>query len=218
MSFLLMQYEYQKANRKVSYHESRGIRINNEQERVTKRVEKLEKIYSKKQTQIEQYWANEKSSINTSLTNKGQSAIASISTSSSTVAGDSSTAQVQSFSINVGNIFNIPIGPYNLSQFITLDLSNCQTAQQALGEIQTAIATAQTIVSTLIQQLQDAETDELEAEEDEVQLPLTDKDSELTIEASTNDILLEAWTTRRDNAKQRLSSDIESSMAGYGLR
>ena len=47
MGFLLLQYEYQRANRQCNLLTRTGIRLNDQIARYTKRISKMESVFSK---------------------------------------------------------------------------------------------------------------------------------------------------------------------------
>ena len=67
MGFLLLQYEFQRANREVNLCNRKTVRINNQLTRATKRIEKMESVFSKEKTALETDWNNRKSTMTQGL-------------------------------------------------------------------------------------------------------------------------------------------------------
>ena len=58
MGFLLMQYEYQRATSQYNLCERTGIRLNDQLEKYTKRIENMQSLFSKAESRLENNWNN----------------------------------------------------------------------------------------------------------------------------------------------------------------
>ena len=204
MGFLLLQYEYQRASREVSVHQRAGMRLDNQVTRYTKRVEKMQSVFQKAQDRLE----NNYSRLNNLAGNTIQSAI-----NGCAAMGASGAGAFQ------GVLNGIVIGGISLGQFVAVpSIASGATAADVLSVLSNAAAQAKSILNSLIEDAKDADMERLQAQQDEQLQPISEKEADLEAEKNLEDTLCDLWTTRRDNAKQRLGQDIKNSMAGYGLQ
>ena len=201
MGFLLLQYE--RANTQYNLCERTGIRLNNELTRATKRVERMQSVFQKAQTQLENRWNNMSQIFNSQ-----------ISTACNGAAGSAdATAAATAFGAALNSIVigGIPLGGY------------CQVTvkgtdkQAILSDLSNAAAQAKAVMAQLIQNAKDADEQKLQYQNDQQLQPIAEKESDIDAEKTLNEALTTLWEQRRDNAKDRLSKDIENGVAKYGL-
>lgn len=194
MGFLLMSYEYQRAIRETSHHEAEQIRLENQVNRYTKRISKMESIFSKAKSQI-----------NSNYQQLSQMAATNI---SSAAAGGSLAG--------LASVVNtIVIGGVPLNQYISVPATppggmTEQAYVQQLG------ASARAYIDIMITQAKEAETEAIENQEDQTLEPIREKNDDLEAQAALEKTLLTKWQQRRDDAKQQLGADAKQN-AGYTL-
>src|SRR5574344_1463745 len=67
MGVLLMEYEYQRAKQAVNVDELKGIRLNDQLKRYTKRISQIESIFSKEKSALESRFTNIENNISSQL-------------------------------------------------------------------------------------------------------------------------------------------------------
>ena len=216
MGFLLLQYEYQRANSKVSYHQRAGMTLNNQLDRLTKRISKMEKLFEKQQSNIETKWNQ--------FENQASAALNSIQTSAG-YAADANSAYVAVRSQLAG----IRIGGVTLDQFVDCSQilyagqynngQNGQNGQSAiLSAVGSVLAQAKAVMGELINEIKTQQSELLDAQQNEQMAPLSEKEIDLQANINLNDTLSEQWKTRAENAKSHLGEGVKDSMAGFGLK
>ena len=204
MGFLLLQYEYQRANRQCNLLTRTGIRLNDQIGRYTKRIEKMQSVFSKAQSRLE----NKYSQMSNMMGNR-------ISGAASQIASGSTDPMV-----NLKNaICSCVIGGVNLGNFVNFrSIPAGATQQDILAAMTQAASEAKSVLATLIQNAQEADTEKLQAQQDAQLQPISEKEGDLQAEQNTNDALITLWEQRRDAAKEKLGPAIENSMGKYGIK
>ena len=224
MGLLLMQYEYQKAKQKVNLYELRGIRLNDMQERYTKRIANIEKLFNKKQAAVESKYSNMQNMLNSRI---------------SMMAATGGTAQMSFANMAIGSIFsglentlvmqglqgafnadaaNLGKTPNAADGQAQVTASATQQQQQLAAERASLASQLQSTLQVVLQGLKDAELAELEAAEDRQREPIAEKDAEVQADVAENDSLLELAKARKEAAESRLPETVKDSVAHYGLR
>lgn len=214
MGFLLLQYEFQRANREVNLCNRKTVRINNQLTRATKRIEKMESVFAKEKTALETDWNNRRSAMTQGLS---QMAIG----ITNSCGGNAETAS----SMFATQMQNIVIAGVPLSSLVSLPTitvqegaTESQMNQAIMSAINTAIGQAQSMINTLVEQAKSIDEATLEAKQDAQLQPLSEKESDIQAEQSLNDTLTEVWTQRRDSAKNKLPDAIENATGHFGLK
>lgn len=215
MGFLLLQYEFQRANREVNLCNRKTIRINNQLARATKRIEKMESVFGKEKSALEADYSRKQSAIGQNLS---MLAMAIANSANGNGANAAANFNNQMNNIVIGGV---PLG--SLVQIGSIDTSSAngdtsKANQIILTAINSAINSAQQMMSTLIEQAKSLDTAALEARQDEQLKPLSDKEADIQAEQSLNDTLTTLWEQRRDSAKQKLPQEIENGMGHFGLK
>lgn len=214
MGFMLLQYEFQRANREVNICQRKGIRINNQLTRATKRIEKMTSVFDKAKTALNKDWDRTQNAVNQALSNCALQA------------AQSGSAQAAAALFN-NVVDGIKIGGVKLSTLIQLDPASIQIPQNAtqaqiVQAIQTAVSAAvgqaNQIAQQLIENARDIDEAKLEAKQDAQMAPLAEKEADIQAEKSLNDVLTDLWTERKENAKGKLPDAIKDSMSGFGLK
>ena len=195
MGFLLMQYEYQRASREVSVHQRAGSRLNNQVTRYTKRVERMQSVFDKAKTRLQNDFNQ--------LSQQANSALAYAST-------------LQSGAAFNGALGGIVIGGMPLSAYV--QYNGNATGSDLLSQLSSVAAQARTVLSSLINAVQEIETEKLEEQQDAQLTPISEKEADLQAEKDLEDALCEMWKQRKENAKSELSESIKGGMASYGLK
>ncbi len=210
MGFLLLQYEYQRANRQCNLLTRTGIRLNDQIARYTKRISKMESVFSKQKTRLENQYTQKSNWMNSRISS----------------AMSMGPQNLQSA------IASCVIGGVSLGQFIRVDDfkaqpgvstgadDNSQTSQNQamLAALSNAASQAKAILQTLIQNALEADQEKLEAQENAQLEPISEKEGDLQAEQTTNDALITLWEQRRDAAKEKLPDGIQNSMGHYGIK
>ena len=210
MGFLLLQYEYQRANRQCNLLTRTGIRLNDQIARYTKRISKMESVFSKQKTRLENQYTQKSNLMNSRISSAMsmgpqnlQSAIASC------VIGGVSLGQF------------IRVGDFQAQAGVSTGADeNSQTSQNQamLAALSNAASQAKAILQTLIQNALEADQEKLEAQENAQLEPISEKEGDLQAEQTTNDALITLWEQRRDAAKEKLTDGIQKSMGHYGIK
>lgn len=208
MGFLLLQYEYQRASREVSVHQRAGIRLDNQVTRYTKRVEKMQSIFEKNKTRLENRYQ--------ALSNDASTALSSASSQASIGYKDNFSAAARMMNeqfrqIGVGGISLLDMGCY-------CDTTNVTDQASLMTALSMAAARARSVLTNLITMVKEEEMDRLEAQQDEQLTPISEKEADLQAEKDLEDTLCTMWEQRRDNAKQKLPDAIQNGMAAYGIK
>jgi phosphotransferase system HPr-like phosphotransfer protein len=199
MGFLLLQYEYQRASREVSIHQRAGMRLDNQVDRYTKRIENMQSVFQKAQDRLTK-----------NFTNLSNDASAVISQATNAAA---SAANVAAFN---STLMGIVIGGVRLGQFVQASCASTDP-KEILTVLSNVGAQAKSILASLIEDAKEADLMRLQNQQDAQLDPIAEKESDLQAKQNLENTLCDVWTTRRDNAKQRLGQDIKESMASYGL-
>lgn len=214
MGFMLLQYEFQRANREVNICQRKGVRINNQLTRATKRIEKMTSVFDKAKTALNKDWDRTQNAVNQALSNCAMQA------------AQTGNAAAAAALFN-GVVAGIRIGGVVLGSLISLDPSSIQIPQNATQAqitqaIQTAVSAAvgqaNQIAQQLIENARDIDEAKLEAKQDAQMAPLAEKEADIQAEKSLNDVLTDLWTERKENAKGKLPDAIKDSMSGFGLK
>lgn len=214
MGFMLLQYEFQRANREVNICERKGVRINNQLTRATKRIEKMTSVFDKAKTALNRDWDRTQNAVNQALSN--------VSLRAATL-----TTATDAANLFNGAVAGIRIGGVDLRSVVYLDPSSINipagaTAAQVSQAIQTAISAAvgyaNQVAQQLIQNARDIDEAKLEAKQDAQMAPLAEKEADIQAEKSLNDVLTDLWRERKENAKGKLPDAIKDSMSGFGLK
>lgn len=215
MGFLLLQYEFQRANREVNLCNRKTVRINNQLTRATKRIEKMESVFGKEKSALDADYSRKQSAISQNLSQMAM-AITSVSGGDPVVAATNFNNQMNSIVIG-----GVCLG--SLVQIGSIDVSSAgsdssKRNQLIMTAINSAINNAQQMLSTLIEQAKRLDEAQLENKQDEQLKPLSDKEADIQAEQSLNDTLTTLWTQRRDNAKEKLPQEIENATGHFGLK
>ena len=190
-----MQYEYQRASHEVTVHEAAKIRYENLQTRYSKRVEKMESIFTKRKNQL-------------STDYKSLQSQASANISSAT--GGSAAA----FEAMLGSII---IGGHSLGDYIDCSSASSLSGSDLLRELSSLAQKANAALQTLIQAAQDADTERLEDQEEQMLDPIREKDTEMEAKSNLEQTLTTVWDERKEAAKQRLGQDVKGAFGGFTL-
>lgn len=212
MGFLLLQYEYQRASREVSVHQRAGIRLDNQVTRYTKRVEKMQSVFEKNKTRLENRYQ--------ALSNDASAALSSASASASQLAlrDACNMLNFQFTQIGVGGISLANMGCYVDPSAVAVDQNGNVDKSSLMTALSTAAARARSVLTNLITMVKEEEMDRLEAQQDEQLTPISEKEADLQAEKDLEDTLCTMWEQRRDNAKQKLPDAIQNGMAAYGIK
>src|SRR5574344_1102918 len=198
MGVLLMEYEYQRAKQAVNVDELKGIRLNDQLKRYTKRISNIESIFSKEKSAIESKFSNMASSISSQIS---QASLTNFSTFSLGNLGISSQ-YLQGIDAN-----------QLVSSALTGTKDNGQSdAANKLAASQTAAAQMKAQIQTILDALKEATIEALEAKEDKQKEPIAAKDAELESDVAAYDTMTELDKQRIDAAKSRLSEDHTSEL------
>ncbi len=216
MGFLLLQYEYQRASREVSVHQRAGIRLDNQVTRYTKRVEKMQSVFEKNKSKLENQF--------TTLQNNSAAALSNISSQIALGTGTQGQAltdaqRQMAYGYIQGQLGNIVIGGVPLLAFVNIgSITSANDPSSLMTALNTITTSARTALSNLITMVKEAETDKLEAQQDAQLTPIAEKEADLQAEKDLEDTLCTMWEQRRDNAKQKLPDAIQNGMAAYGIK
>ena len=215
MGFLLLQYEFQRANREVNLCNRKTVRINNQLTRATKRIEKMESVFGKEKSALDADYSRKQSAISQNLSQLAM-AITSVS-------GGDPVAAAANFNNQMNSIVIGGVCLGSLVQIGSIDVSSAgddssKRNQLIMTAINSAINNAQQMLSTLIEQAKRLDEAQLENKQDEQLKPLSDKEADIQAEQSLNDTLTTLWTQRRDNAKEKLPQEIENATGHFGLK
>ena len=149
MGFLLLQYEFQRANREVNLCNRKTVRINNQLTRATKRIEKMESVFGKEKSALDADYSRKQSAISQNLSQMAM-AITSVSGGDPVVAATNFNNQMNSIVIG-----GVCLG--SLVQIGSIDVSSAgsdssKKNQLIMTAINSAINNAQQMLSTLIEQ------------------------------------------------------------------
>jgi hypothetical protein len=207
MGFLLLQYEFQRANRKVNQLHATGIRLNNQIERYTKRVSNMQSIFSKAQTRLESKYTQITNILSAQISNAVQAA------------GTDAAKAGENFKLLLGNIQfggqSLGLGGINVN---TSTATGDNAAQTVLSILSSAAAQAKAMLTQLLEASKESDLNVLEAQQEEQLAPISEKEGDLEAENALNDSLTTLWEQRRDNAKEKLSQAIQNGMGHYGLK
>ena len=210
MGFLLLQYEYQRATRKYNSCIATGIRLDNRVERCTNRISKIESIYDKAETKLESKYTK----LTSSMSQVFQSVIGQLYSADNSSLG------------NVLNPLNNTWGHvtcYGVSVDASVSAGlaegvDSSTRQAAIAKIMSEINSVLTVMKERLEAEQEFEQTKLDQQEEEQLEPIKTENTELEAQQACNETLTTMWQTRRDNAKDRLGDNIQSSVAGFGLK
>ncbi|MBO6271148.1 hypothetical protein J6O48_00045 [bacterium] len=204
MGFLLMQYEYQRATSQYNLCERTGIRLNDQLEKYTKRIENMQSLFSKAESRLENNWNNYSNNFNSI-----------ISAAQNNIGATVGAAAINNF---VSQLGGIRIGGVALGSFISYSGAEPTTAQETLAALSQLGAQAKAIMTQLIQNAKEADIEKLHAQQNAQLEPISEKESDIQGKVNLNDTLTTIWQQRRDNAKERLGQDIENGVSKYGLK
>lgn len=210
MGLLLMQYEYQKAKQKANLYELRSIRLHDKQEQYTKRIANIEKLFSKKQSQLDNTWNLKSQQVNSILTSArmSESSFNSAIGSLGTIFGAEVLAGL---GISGSNI------DINGMVQVDADASETEKASALASALSAAASQIQVVISSVLEAMKQAQMEELEAMEDRQREPIAEKDAEIQAEVAEVDTLMELAKEREEAAKGRLPQTVKGSVAHYGL-
>lgn len=207
MGFLLLQYEYQRANRQTNLLTRTGIRLNDQIARYTKRIEKMESVFSKAQTRLDNKYQQLSNLANAQIT----SAQSTTSTDASAAFANFNSAMR---GITIGGICLASLVSINTQQSINSE----NAAQAIMMALSSAAAQAKSILATLIENAKEADSTKLQMQQDAQLEPISEKEGDLQAQQATNDALITLWEQRRDAAKEKLPDAIQNSMGHYGIK
>ncbi len=212
MGFLLLQYEFQRANREVNLCQRKGVRINNQLTTATKRIEKMQSVFAKEKSANETKWNNIKSTFSQQLSQAGM-------VISSQSNGQAGVAQTNLAALLGGiSIAGVPLATYVAIPNIQTGATAQETNAAIMTAINSAIGQAQSVLSQLVDEGKDMDEAALEERQNAQLQPLSDKEADIQAEKSLNDVLTDLWTERKENAKGKLPDAIKDSMSGFGLK
>ena len=212
---MLLQYEFQRANREVNMCQRKGIRLNNQLTRATKRIEKMTSVFDKAKSALNTRWDNQQREFSQCLSNLALGI-------ASTSGGDGEAAAAQfNYAVSQMIIGGISLG--TLIKIPTINVSGANGDSTKINQIiQTAISSAvgqaQQMVQQLIQNARDIDQATLEGQQDAQMAPLAEKEADIQAEKSLNDVLTDLWKERQENAHSKLPDAIKDSMSGFGLK
>lgn len=195
MGLLLMSYEYQRATREVSVHQAAKVRFNNQAERCTKRVSRMESVFDKAKSRIETNYRQ----LSSQASNNVQQAMMS-----------------QDLSSFAAMISTIVIGGIPLTALVQVP-SSVPNGQNITNVLATLGSQARTAIDQLINMAKEAETTAIEDQEENMLEPIREKGSDLEAKAGLEDTLITMWQTRQEAAKSHLGEGIKNTMGSYGL-
>ena len=203
MGFLLLQYEYQRAENQYNLCERTGIRLNDQLDKYTKRVAKMQELFQKAESRLENNWNRMSNQINTNLSS--EASMSSMDTASGW----------DRFESYVGSLY---IGNICIASMISLTKPTGDKAADIAAAITSAAGQVKQLISVLVDELKQVDIDQLHEQQDQQLEPISDKETEYQCKKNTNEALTDIWQQRRDKAKERLSQDIEHGVAGYSLK
>jgi len=202
MGFLLLQYEYQRANNQYNLCERTGIRLNDQVEKYTKRVSKMQELFQKAESRLENTYTQKLNMMNTNIS------------SASAAAGTAAD-----WSTFYGAVSGIMIGGVSIASLVGIpSTAPTGSATEIASSINSAAGQIRQAISVLIEEYKQADIDRLHEQQDQQLEPIAEKESEYENKKNTNEALTDIWQQRRDNAKERLSQDIQNGVAKYGLK
>lgn len=191
MGLLLLQYEYQRANNQVNLCERTGIRLKDQLDRYTKRVSKMEELFNKQKSNLDNRY------------NQMQQLMY------SNLSAASMCTDWGQFVANVGSMGNI--GSIDGTQL--LGMANVTDPGSDTKAVTAAIASASAnirqLMAALFDQLKQFDMDRLEYQQEQQLDPIKEKEDEYTQKSSSNDVLLTLWEKRRDGAKEKLGQSTQ---------
>lgn len=195
MGLLLMSYEYQRATREVSVHQAAKVRFNNQAERCTKRVSRMESVFDKAKSRIDTKYRQ----LSSEASNNVQAAIVG-----------------QDLTSFAAMISTIVIGGIPLSSMVQVpgQIGEGQNPTAVLSQLG---AEARTAIEMLINRAQEAEKTAIEDQEEDMLEPIREKGTDLEAKAGLEDTLITMWQTRQEAAKSHLGEGIKNTMGSYGL-
>ncbi|MCR5265444.1 MAG: hypothetical protein K6E29_02485 [Cyanobacteria bacterium RUI128] len=195
MGFLLMSYEYQRATRETSRHEAEQIRLDNQVERLTKRIGKMESIFSKAKNQV-----------NSNYQMLSQAASANLTTA---IAGGTLAGLARL-------VNSMVIGSDRMSNYVTVPTIPPDGVDEAAYVSQLG-SSIRSYLDMMITRAKEAETEAIEDQEEMTLDPINEKSADMEAQANIERQLFELWKARRDKAEKQTGEDIKSQMGGYGL-
>ena len=212
MGLLLMHYEYQKAKQKATVYELRSIRLHDKQEMYQKRISNIQKIFTKKKTQVENTWNLKTQQVNSILTTARMSE-SSFNSAIGSLSGLFGAEVLAGLGISGKNI---DINGMVIEQ-VGADASETEKASALASALASTASQIQVVVSSIMESLKQAQLEELEATEDRQREPIAEKDAEIQAEVAEVDTLMELAKEREEAAKGRLPQTVKGSVAHYGL-
>ena len=190
-----MSYEYQRATREVSVHQAAKVRFNNQAERCTKRVSRMESVFDKAKSRIDTNYRQ----LSSAASNNIQAAVM--------------TQDLGQFSSLISTIV---IGGIPLSSMFQIP-STMPAGQNPTSVLAQLGAQARTALEQLINMAQEAEKTAIEDQEEDMLEPIREKGTDLEAKAGLEDTLITMWQTRQEAAKSHLGEGIKNTMGSYGL-
>lgn len=213
MGFLLLQYEYQRANRQCNLLTRTGIRLNDQIARYTKRISKMESVFAKQKSRLENQY--------TQKSNLMSSRISSAASLGNLNTLNDALATCFVGGVRLGDLIRVEdFQATGANASVTSGTENTETAkkQQMMVILSNAASQAKSMLQTLIQNALEADQEKLEAQENAQLEPISEKEGDLQAEQTTNDALISLWEQRRDAAKEKLPDGIQNSMGHYGIK
>lgn len=214
MGFLLLQYEFQRANREVNLCNRKTVRINNQLTRATKRIEKMESVFAKEKTANETKWNNISSSFSQQISMAGMS----ITQNAASINDAITNFNGLMMGINVAGVCLGTLVQLSPSSFTAKSNDPTAVKSAIMTAINGAIGQAQQMMKQLIEQGKSLEEAALEQRQDSQLQPLSEMEGDLQAEQSLNDTLTSLWEQRRDSAKEKLPQAIENATGHFGLK
>ena len=210
MGLLLMQYEYQKARQKATVYELRGIRLNDKHEQYTKRIGNIEKLFSKKKSQLENTWNLRQQQVNSILA-QARISETNFNSAMSSLGGLFEAGVLSGLGLSGGNI------DINGMVQVDADATETEKASALASALSAAASQVQVVVSSVLEAMKQAQLEELDAMEDRQRDPIAEKDAEIQAEIATNETLTTMADERKEAAKSRLQTVAKDAVAHYGL-
>ena len=191
MGLLLLQYEYQRAKNQVNLCERNQIQIENQLNRYTKRVGKMEEMFQKAESRLNSQYNQMTSQFNTQLGLAGT---------------------CKDWSSFIGAVGGIVVGGTSLVDVVPLTAPSGSDAATITTAIQQALSILRTNMAQMIESCKQIDEDRLEEQRNAQLDPIQEKEDEYQQKESANRTLTTLWDERCKNAEQRLGMHTE----GFG--
>ena len=234
MGFLLVHHELLRAKAKVNSLTYDQTRFKHKQDRIKKAIQKKEEFYNKKNTTLENYFRDAKTSL-TNAINNGSFAAAGAWLQIPSGISDGVESIFQGMAGSTMTNINVPgvkLNPdstgtddkyisetdptkkFSETQFVNLQLQQFQLQNQQMAQLK---ATYQTIMEQFLESMKEVAKNALEDEKDAALLPLNEEDTDMEIKITTNEVQLESAKEYAKNLEAEMKDRVKDSTPKFGL-